>query len=65
MECDIEAYCSQGRCVCKDGFHGDGFNCVKDKHCEETCPQHSICEDNQCSCFDGYTMSGGECIRKY
>ena len=65
MECDIEAYCSQGRCICKDGYHGDGFNCMRDQLCDEKCPQHSRCEGHQCQCYQGYTWSDGQCLREF
>lgn len=27
MLCHLDAECQSGRCICKQGFHGDGYEC--------------------------------------
>lgn len=28
QKCDVNAACRSGRCVCNEGFKGDGFKCT-------------------------------------
>lgn len=28
-ECDVHARCIHGKCICKEGYEGDGYSCQK------------------------------------
>lgn len=30
-ECDVHARCIHGKCVCKPGYEGDGYSCVRSR----------------------------------
>jgi len=62
--CDPNARCVNGRCKCKPGFTGNGYECIKDaslNNCGEF--QSSACVGCPCECNAGYTpveSSNGE-----
>ena len=31
MLCHLDAECQSGRCLCNQGFHGDGYECKAEK----------------------------------
>ena len=54
------------RCVCVDGYHGDGPACVPDETCTGVdCGRCGHCEvvggKASCTCPDGFVFTGGGC----
>ncbi|XP_049633421.1 stabilin-1 [Suncus etruscus] len=75
QNCDPNARCvSQGgvdRCVCLDGFKGDGFSCTPHSPC--SLPDRGGCSENaecvpgasgthNCTCHKGWTGDGRVCV---
>lgn len=60
-KCDVNAACRYGRCVCNDGFRGDGFKCTANKNpcIPNPCRNNGTCskgpdESFDCTCPKGY-----------
>ncbi|XP_065063135.1 neurogenic locus notch homolog protein 1-like isoform X2 [Rhopilema esculentum] len=63
--CDTNAACVNGRCRCKSGFIGNGYDCIKDvPTCAQKCPQYSTCviPTGNCQCNQGYTFVDRVCL---
>ncbi|KAH8309564.1 hypothetical protein KR059_011830 [Drosophila kikkawai] len=76
--CSKDANCLEGRCTCRDGFSGDGYQCTnicgngevwEDGRCEPLLLDRHDVEPScdffgECSCPDGYELSedGQRCI---
>jgi len=69
------AICSEGKCVCKDGFHylhgichkssGFGDACNEDDDCYEAFSYESMsCLDKKCNCADSYYLVGSSYCRR-
>uniref|UniRef100_A0A8C5JVW3 Stabilin 1 n=1 Tax=Jaculus jaculus TaxID=51337 RepID=A0A8C5JVW3_JACJA len=73
--CDLHARCvSQGgsaRCVCLDGFEGDGYSCTRRNPCSH--PDRGGCSENaecipgdlgnyHCACHKGWSGDGRVCV---
>ncbi|CAD5226145.1 unnamed protein product [Bursaphelenchus okinawaensis] len=66
--CNENAICRDGKCQCKLGFEGDGFNCTDVDECMGTMPR---CDPNAkcfntigsylCECSPGFAGNGFEC----
>ncbi|CAJ0578467.1 unnamed protein product, partial [Mesorhabditis spiculigera] len=75
--CHREAIClPDGRCMCKDGYDGDGHECVRrgftglrdntlpdvPTACGNKCNAHSeLCINAKCECKHGFEMIGSTC----
>uniref|UniRef100_A0A6P8IV93 Neurogenic locus notch homolog protein 1-like n=1 Tax=Actinia tenebrosa TaxID=6105 RepID=A0A6P8IV93_ACTTE len=60
-ECDVHARCVHGKCICRDGYEGDGYTCTKEVTKCGTCPLYAQCETDVCVCRPGYTWSHNQC----
>ncbi|XP_031572747.1 fibropellin-1-like isoform X2 [Actinia tenebrosa] len=62
-KCDVHAVCIHGRCKCRIGYIGTGYECVKVRHshCPVTCPTYSTCTQGSCQCIPGHVMTAGQC----
>lgn len=61
LKCDSNASCDHGRCICEDGFRGDGFKCtvIEDPCSPNPCQNNGTCtkgpdESFDCECPKGY-----------
>ncbi|CAB3984315.1 fibropellin-1-like isoform X2, partial [Paramuricea clavata] len=77
-KCDIDATCKDGRCVCNEGFNGNGFTCrkstsavadistVSTPHKTDSscdfCPENGQCLDNICVCPPGFENVKRSCV---
>jgi len=65
--CDANASCDGDRCVCDDGFDGDGETCTDIDECagKNDCSVDASCSntpgDYDCTCNDGYKGDGEDC----
>ena len=67
--CHDQASCTNGACVCDEGYYGDGANCVVlVNECTagtDECDVNAFCTDTTtaygCICNDGYTGDGFTC----
>lgn len=62
--CSPDASCTYGECKCKEGFSGNGYQCVNDIQvlCSGTkCDDNAICTKGICECLPGYTGDGIHC----
>lgn len=70
--CHPDATCTDNgssfECICKDGFVGDGFNCMPEPSCRNNpymCDTHASClkrsEGYVCDCNSGYFGNGSSC----
>jgi len=73
VTCHKDAQCINTKgsfeCSCKEGFTGDGYNCVNVNECElgtHNCHEHATCIDIKgtftCTCKLGYEGNGRECV---
>ena len=70
--CRSNSYCdlSSNKCVCDDGFDGDGETCLpvsEISKCGLSCGDHAHCvegrDDYYCSCDDGFEQNEyGSCV---
>ncbi|XP_028405966.1 neurogenic locus notch homolog protein 1-like isoform X2 [Dendronephthya gigantea] len=77
-KCDIDATCKDGRCICNEGFNGNGFTCRKSaptvvdatsvSNPQKTdsscdfCPENGQCLDNVCVCPPGFQNRKRSCV---
>jgi hypothetical protein len=68
LDCDNNATCGDGSCVCNGGFSGDGVSCTNVDECKDgsdNCDTHATCTDNDgsfdCACNAGYSGDGVSC----
>lgn len=72
LKCASNAVCvpteTSYRCICKEGFEGDGQNCYDINECSSSlhdCDQNAYCINNEgsykCQCTTGYTGDGKAC----
>ena len=56
VTCGANAYCSEGKCYCKDGFEGDpNTGCTKVDPCDNvTCGTNAYCSNGKCYCNNGF-----------
>ncbi|XP_048347256.1 stabilin-1 isoform X3 [Sphaerodactylus townsendi] len=74
LNCHQNAVCSlndTARCICLDGYEGDGFSCTPIDVCRN--PEHGVCSENaictntgpgtaKCQCNNGWTGDGKACV---
>ncbi|XP_051776944.1 stabilin-1 isoform X3 [Erpetoichthys calabaricus] len=73
--CHVDAVCdydgSSTRCICKNGYKGDGFSCRPIDLCQEPdrggCSLNAICTylapgNASCTCNEGWTGDGQMCV---
>jgi hypothetical protein len=65
--CGLHAVCVDYRCVCAEGFEGDGLTCVSTDECTAApCGEGGSCVDKpdgyQCLCSEGFEAQGGTCV---
>ncbi|EDO28379.1 predicted protein, partial [Nematostella vectensis] len=58
-KCDINAICVHGRCKCRAGYIGNGYECEKEE-CDG-CNPNAHCLKGVCVCFDHYIGNGYNC----
>ncbi|KAL6071619.1 Tenascin C [Balamuthia mandrillaris] len=61
--CGENSKCVDGACVCEEGYHGSGVNCIDNIPCTPNfCNEHGFCRDWEgyptCLCFTGYITVG-------
>ncbi|XP_077181928.1 stabilin-1 [Paroedura picta] len=74
LSCHQNAFCSlndTARCICLDGYEGDGFSCSPIDVCTKPerggCSENAICSSTgpgtaTCQCNNGWTGDGKACI---
>ncbi|XP_061473966.1 stabilin-1 [Rhineura floridana] len=74
LNCHLNAVCSLNdtiRCVCLDGYEGDGFSCEPIDVCSKPerggCSENAMCNSTgpgtaTCQCNKGWTGDGNDCI---
>ncbi|KHN80174.1 Nidogen-2 [Toxocara canis] len=67
-DCSPHATCSNGVCMCKEGFIGDGFNCSDVNECLRApyvCDKNAECRNTDgsfiCECLPGFAGNGYTC----
>lgn len=59
--CDPHARCNHGKCQCREGWVGTGYDCVKDERCNPICGMYAECQSHICHCQPGYEGDGLHC----
>jgi hypothetical protein len=69
-DCGDDAHCEGERCVCDDGFSGDGVNCTTIDSCStsDDCGDNAECIEasgggKSCACNDGFAGDGMTCTQ--
>ncbi len=67
--CYVDSYKNSFYCVCKNGFSGDGLECIDQNECEsemDLCSVEATCINNpgffECRCNPPYVGNGRECV---
>nr|XP_012559035.1 neurogenic locus notch homolog protein 2 isoform X1 [Hydra vulgaris] len=60
-KCDPHAKCINGHCKCRNGWTGNGYECIKDDGCGGKCGFYAECETHVCQCQPGYVGNGYTC----
>jgi hypothetical protein len=57
-DCNENAECIEGKCVCKENYTGDGTLCEQVTVRCEMCADNAECIEGKCVCKKNYTGDG-------